>query len=174
MKTFAILLCLTCVPLPGQRAPVFQSETRQVLIDAIVTGKRGEYVRDLRAKDFRIWEDNKEQPVESLSLENASSPSEPRRLVLFFDDVGMSVTDQASARQAAVAFIDAHSDPNQLMAVVSFDGAYHVMQGFTENAGRRRRLCAPSDSPAELPSNPLLGMRALSATPPLPPLWPRA
>ena len=54
--------------------------------------------------------------------------------MLFFDKVGMSVTDQASARQAAVAFIDAHSDPNQLMAVVSFDGAFHVTQGFTGNA----------------------------------------
>ncbi len=136
MKTFAILLCLTCVPLPGQRAPVFQSETRQVLIDAVVTGKKGEYLRDLTAKDFRIWEDNREQPVQSLSPETASSAAEPRRLVLFFDEVGMSVADQASARQAAVAFIDVHSDRNQLMAVVSFDGAYHVMQGFTENAGR--------------------------------------
>ena len=84
MKTGAIFACffltcafLTCTAARAQRAPAFQSETQPVLIDAVVTGKKGEYVRDLTAKDFRIWEDNKEQTVESLSLETASSVRTP-------------------------------------------------------------------------------------------------
>ena len=54
---------------------VIRTETRVVLVDAVVTDKKGNYVRDLTAKDFRVWEDNKEQPVTSFSFEaDAASP----------------------------------------------------------------------------------------------------
>jgi hypothetical protein len=47
-----------------------KSETRLVLVDTVVTDKKGNYVRDLTAKDFKVWEDNKEQAVTSFSLED--------------------------------------------------------------------------------------------------------
>src|SRR5215467_14534185 len=55
---------------------VFKSQSKLVLVDSIVTDKKGNYIRDLTQKDFRIWEDNKEQEVKSFSYESASpSPS---------------------------------------------------------------------------------------------------
>jgi len=39
--------------------PVIKSETRVVLVDAVVTDKKGEYVRDLESKYFRFLEYNK-------------------------------------------------------------------------------------------------------------------
>ncbi len=47
---------------------VIRSETRVVLVDAVVTNKKGEYVHDLTAKDFKVWEDNKEQTIKQLLL----------------------------------------------------------------------------------------------------------
>src|ERR1022692_3687692 len=97
-------ICLLHTTASAQQPPAFQSETRMVLVDVVVTGKNGVYFPDLAARDFRIWEDNKEQPIRSFSLETDSSAAEPRRLVLFFDNIGMNATEQASARQAAAGF----------------------------------------------------------------------
>ena len=48
MKLTTLLLCLAGV-LGAQPPPVIQTETREVLVDAIVTGKNGAYIRDLSA-----------------------------------------------------------------------------------------------------------------------------
>jgi VWFA-related protein len=95
---------------------------------------KGEFVHDLTAKDFRIWQDGKEQAITSLSLESKST--EPHFLVLFFDGSGMALEDQSRARQAVSRFIDANAAPVRLMAVASFDGSLRVAQNFTDNAAR--------------------------------------
>src|ERR1700691_3878773 len=65
-----------------------KAESRLVLVDTVVTDKKGNYVRDLTAKDFHVWEDNKEQAVTSFSFESdtGSSPNQRHYLVLFFDN----------------------------------------------------------------------------------------
>jgi VWFA-related protein len=128
-----VLLCLTGFAGQAQQSPVIQIETRTVLVDAVVTGKRGEYVHDLTAKDFRIWQDGKEQAITSLSLESKSA--EPHFLVLFFDDTRMAGQDQFLARQAASRFIDANSGSSRSMAIVSYNGFLRVAQNFTDDAG---------------------------------------
>jgi hypothetical protein len=55
-------------PSEPQTSPVvIRKESRLVLVDAVVTDKKGNYIRDLTDKDFKIYEDNKEQPVASFS-----------------------------------------------------------------------------------------------------------
>ena len=130
----AALLCLASVSACAQPTPVIRTETRVVLVDAIVTNKQGEYVRDLTAKDFRIWEDNKEQTIQSVSLEQGSADVRPRYLVLFF--AGMSATDQLQSRQTISGFVDANVQENRKMAVVSYGGELRIDQNFTDDAGR--------------------------------------
>jgi VWFA-related protein len=118
----------------AQQNAVIRTEARVVLVDTIVTGKNGAYIRDLTAKDFRVWEDNKEQPLTSVSLESGGTAL--AALVLFFDETSMDVRDQIAVRQAASGFIDAGTGPNRKMAVVSYNGSLRVAQNFTDNAGR--------------------------------------
>ncbi|HUE20461.1 MAG TPA: VWA domain-containing protein, partial [Bryobacteraceae bacterium] len=99
--------------------PVIKSETRLVLVDAVVTDKKGQYVQDLEQKDFKVLEDNKEQTITSFSFEaNPNSPNNKQQhyMVLLFDNATMDFADQARARQAAAQFIDANAGPNRLMA----------------------------------------------------------
>jgi VWFA-related protein len=133
MRTFFVLalLCLAGGAVPAQ---VIQTESRTVLVDAVVTSKAGEYVHDLTAKDFRIWQDGKQQAITSVAIEAKST--EPHFLVLFFDDTRMAAQDQFLARQAASRFIDANAGPRRLMAVVSYNGALRIAQNFTDDAGR--------------------------------------
>ena len=130
------LLFLTAAAALAQQGTLIQTETRVVLVDAIVTGRSGAYVRDLTAKDFRVWQDNKEQTIRSVSLESASTASQPRPMVLFFDESSMEAGDQVQLRRLASSFIDAEMGPNRKMAVVSYNGSLRTAQNFTDNAGR--------------------------------------
>src|SRR5579863_10647526 len=131
MICFAALLALAIVyPVGRAQAPadsggVIRTETKLVLVDAVVTDKKGNYIHDLEVKDFKVWEDNKEQQIKSFSFEaGTSSPSNQKHyLVLFFDNSTMDFGQQALARQAAAKFIDTNGGPNRLMAIVNFGGA---------------------------------------------------
>src|SRR5437870_3066408 len=128
-------------PAPG--APTIRTETRLVLVDAVATDKKGAYVPDLELKDFKVWEDGKEQALKTFSF--GSDPAAPanskrRYMVLFFDNSSMDMTDQTRARQEAAKFVDANVGPDHLMAIVNFSGALQIAQNFTQDADRPRQV----------------------------------
>jgi VWFA-related protein len=168
MLCFAALLALAMVfPAARAQAPadsggVIRTETKLVLVDTVVTDKKGNYVKDLEAKDFKVWEDNKEQAIKSFSFEaGTASPSNSQKhyLVLFFDNSTMDFGAQGRARQAAAKFIDTNGGPNRLMAIVNFGGALQITQNFTEDTQRLKNVVngvkfstvAPNASDASAP-----------------------
>src|ERR1700733_6129798 len=140
---------------PVDSGVVIQTETRVVLVDAIVTDKKGDYLRNLTLKDFKVWEDNKEQNIKSFSFEQgAANPANSvrRYIVLFFDNSTMDFAAQAQARLAAGKFIDANAGPNRLMAIVNFGGAIQVAQNFTDDAERLKRVVSGTKFAAVTPN----------------------
>lgn len=122
---------------PMATSPVIRAESRVVLVDAVVTDKKGNYVHDLSQKDFKVYEDNKEQAVTSFSFGNdPSGPVNAQKhyMILFFDNSSMAPPDQIQARAAAGKFIAEAAGPDRLMAVVDFGGSLIVRQNFTTNA----------------------------------------
>src|ERR1700688_2062051 len=130
---------------PPQSNVVIKKESRLVLVDTVVTNKKGEYVHDLKQSDFKVYEDNKEQTISSFST--GSDPAiqasgQKRYLILFFDNSTMQPPDQIQARNAANPFIAANADADHLMAVVDFGGALRIVQNFTANAELLRSAVA--------------------------------
>ncbi len=126
-------------------SPTIKAETNLVLVDTVVTDKHGAYIRDLAQKDFKVWEDGKEQPITSFSLEDDSSgPSRTQThyMVLFFDNSTMEYGDQLRARDAAVKFLDANTAANRLIAIAEFDGTLRVTQNFTSDADRLKQVAS--------------------------------
>src|ERR1700683_4911198 len=121
---------------------VFRAETRLVLVDAVVTDKKGNYIRDLSQKDFKVWEDGKEQAITNFSFEENTGSSNPqtRYMVLFFDNSTMDFGDQAKARDAAAKFIDANAGPGRLIAIADFGGTVKISQNFTADAQRLKQV----------------------------------
>jgi VWFA-related protein len=120
-----------------QPVVVIKKESKLVLVDSVVTDKKGNYVRDLTQNDFKVFEDNKEQPVSTFSTgaDAATLANGQRRyLILFFDNSTMAAPDQIQARSAAAKFIEANAGPDRLMAVVDFGGSLRIVQNFTANA----------------------------------------
>jgi VWFA-related protein len=152
MKILSSFLFVATVAAGQQAAPqaypadpnsVIRVETNVVLVDAVVTDKKGNYVRDLKQKDFKIFEDGKEQSIKSFSFEaDPASPlnSQPRYLVLLFDNSTMNFGDQAIARKAAVSFIDSNAGPNRLMAIANFSGGLQITQNFTSDVARLKAV----------------------------------
>lgn len=124
-----------------QSGTVIKKESRLVLVDAVVTDKKGNYVRDLTQNDFKVYEDNKEQQVSSFSTGAdiaVQANAQKRYLILFFDNSSMQAPDQIQARNAAMKFVEASASPERLMAVVDFGGALSIRQNFTANANLLR------------------------------------
>src|ERR1700722_14076193 len=145
-----------------------KAETRLVLVDTVVTDKKGNYIRDLAAKDFKVWEDNKEQPIKNFSFEEkTASPdqAQKRYLVLFFDNSTMDMSDQMRARQAAAKFIDANAAPDRLIAVVEFGGNVRIAQNFTADAARLKQVVAGLKTSARSPNAAPVEVASLGTSP---------
>jgi VWFA-related protein len=159
----------------GAAAPstpdVFRTETRLVLVDTVVTDKKGNYIRDLAQKDFHVWEDGKEQSLTSFSFEEStgSADSQPHYLVLFFDNSTMDFGDQAKARDAAAKFIDANAGPGRLIALADFGGTVHISQNFTADAQRLKQVVMGIKGSAVSPNAQPPVMVASLAAPPAAP-----
>ena len=120
-----------------QSVAVIKKESRLVLVDAVVTDKKGKYIRDLTQNDFKVYEDNKEQQISSFSTGAdvaVQANAQKHYLILFFDNSSMQAPDQIQARDAAMKFVEASASPDRLMAVVDFGGALSIRQNFTANA----------------------------------------
>ena len=156
-------------PAPSGSVPVIKAETRVVLVDTVVTDKKGAYLTDLTQKDFHVWEDNKEETITSFSLEQETAPaanSQKHYLILFFDNSTMALEDQIHARDAATRFIQANAGRNLAMAVAKFGGMLQIAQNFTTDGERLKRavnglkqsIVSPEDNTVEVAS---LGMPSL-------------
>lgn len=113
---------------------VIRSESNLVLVDTVVMDKKGNYISDLKEKDFKVYEDGKEQAVKSFSYEADPASGAPDRkhyMVLVFDDASMGQGDQIRARQAASKFIDDNAAPNRMMTVMNLAGTGFSLQDFT-------------------------------------------
>ncbi len=151
-----------------QPPAIIKSETKVVVVDVVVTDKKGAYVHDLTAKDFHVLEDNKAQTIQSATLQSTSQSAADgaRRtdyLVLVFDYSSMDSGDQIRARQAAAGFIDANLSSNRRMAVANLDAGLQIAQSFTDNAGRLKEAVGGSkaaDISANSSNNALIGTSA--------------
>jgi VWFA-related protein len=118
--------------------PVIKTESRVVLVDAVVTDKKGNYLHGLTQQDFKVYEDNKEQTITSFSFgsDPTTTPGggQKRYLVLFFDNSSMGMPDQIQARSAAKKFIENNASPDRMTAIAEFGGSLRIKQNFTANA----------------------------------------
>jgi VWFA-related protein len=140
---FTVLASLAalCPPSPSQESAApprltIRTESREVLVDAVVRDKKGKLVRDLGSGDFRVWDDGKEQAVTSFSVESpgvAPEKAQKHYLLLLFDNTSGSHTNLIAARRDTARFISAFAGPDRYMAVATFNGSLGIAQNFTLN-----------------------------------------
>jgi VWFA-related protein len=136
--------------------PVIKTESRIVLVDAVVTDKKGNYIRDLQQQEFKVYEDNKEQAITSFSFgtePGVQEKGQKRYMVLFFDNSSMDKADQIQARKAAATFIEKTAGADRMMAIAEFGGSLMIRQNFTANAEQLKAAVSGVQTPY-LETNP--------------------
>ncbi len=154
-------------PAPPDSGAVFKSETKLVLVDTVVTDKKGNYIRDLTKKDFKVYEDGKEQEVKSFSFQaDPASPWNHQKhyMVLFFDNSTMDFGQQAYARKAAAAFIDSNAGPNRYIAIINYGGSISLSQNFTDDVDRLKKVVSGVKFSSVAPNDTSSDTSAMNAT----------
>jgi VWFA-related protein len=63
---------------PEQTSPTFKAETRQVLVDVVVSDHAGHFVPGLKATDFMLFEDGKPQKIAGFGAhQQPTTPAKP-------------------------------------------------------------------------------------------------
>jgi VWFA-related protein len=152
----------------------FAVEVGYVEVDAIVTDRNGQPVRDLTREEFTVLEDGKPQTIDlfsridipydrpepaaafpvPLDVQTNARPFEGRVYVIVLDELHTSSTRSLLVRAAARRFLERHFGEGDLAAVVHTAGASDRGQGLTSD---RQLLLAAVDKfiGQKLPSSTL-------------------
>ncbi len=122
---------------PGYATPTFNATTRNVILDAVVTDKKGSVVTGLTRNDFVIREDNAPQQIQSFDAVTAGSSAAdaaPHTLLLV-DELNTRFEDMAYTRYSVNRLL--HHDGVKLdqptaLYILSNDGL-RVLQNYTRD-----------------------------------------
>jgi Ca-activated chloride channel homolog len=126
---FLLVLLLSNQSEPrAQDDDVIRTNTELVLLNVTVMDKTGQYLRKLRATDFKVYDDGVEVPpssIVSFELEEA-----PYAAVVLLDSSGSMETRFSLARSAAIRFLDGLR-AEDVAAVYRFDSKVERVQEFS-------------------------------------------
>jgi Ca-activated chloride channel homolog len=121
-------LCLNVVVVVAQDDDVIRTNTELVVLNVTVTDKAGQYVKGLKASDFKVYEDGvevKQNMIASFSLQES-----PYAAVVLLDSSGSMEARFSLARSAAIRFLDGLR-PEDVAAVYRFDSKVERVQEFS-------------------------------------------
>ena len=127
---------------PAGPITTLKSESRLVLVDTVVTDKKGNYISDLSEKDFKVWEDDKEQPINSFSLSQSSADlkGQPQYMVVIFDNSNLKNVDLKRERDTAAKFVETYAGPNRYVAIMDFGNTLSLAQNFTTDSAHLQQV----------------------------------
>jgi len=148
-------------PTPPPDDDVVKITTKLVQLDAVVTDKDGNQVRDLSIADFEILQDGEPQKITNFSYINTESPAQSSpvttvkngknvvlppparvrsenngRIVTFIVDDGNCTASQigmTAAREALSKFIAEQMLPNDLVSIYQTRGGSSLLQQYTSD-----------------------------------------
>jgi len=122
------LLLINVVVVVAQDDDVIRTNTDLVVLNVTVTDKAGQYVKALKASDFKVFEDGVE--VKPDMLANFSVQESPYAAVVLLDSSGSMEERFSLARSAAIRFLDGLR-PEDVAAVYRFDSKVERVQEFS-------------------------------------------
>src|SRR5579864_467599 len=157
VRIFFLVLLLTSQPFEAQTSsdqttPVFKAETRQVLVDVVVTDHAGHFIPGLKPSDFTVLEDGSPQKIAAFGahLQPATpvKPAPPIQLpphqytnyqiadpgrpitIVLMDVLNTQVQDQAYTKKQMIGFLK-DLPPGQRVALFALGTHLQTIQGFT-------------------------------------------
>ncbi|MDE1154996.1 MAG: VWA domain-containing protein [Acidobacteriaceae bacterium] len=159
-SVMVVALSLTPLALDAQQAPPsMKVVSRLVVLDVVVTDKKGQPVTDLTQNDFEIFEDNQPQTIRSFEPPSAHElpsdttsnpkdevfdPAKPANFgqspvtILVLDQLNTHFTDSSFARQQMAEYLKAQPEllsvPTTLLVV--YQDHFKLLQEFTRDRSK--------------------------------------
>jgi VWFA-related protein len=140
-------------PSQADSVPTFRSQARVVLVDVIVSDKKGQFVPGLKAEDFTVEEDHKPQRISGFNVHRYEAPRALPAMqlpanqytnfsqqgpggavtILLLDVLNTPQLEQIYARKAMVNFLK-HLPPGQRVGLYVLSEHPRLVQGFTSSS----------------------------------------
>lgn len=131
LPVILILFAVSFVPAQNSDE-VIRVETRLVPFEVSVTDKNGKPVRNLQAKDFKLFVDDVEQPIEFFESLKKTGAGRPLSIVFALDVSGSVTPDELLKLKTAMQnFTVRLADYNSYFAVMTFGMRVKTLQSFT-------------------------------------------
>jgi VWFA-related protein len=122
-------------------------ETELITLDATVTDKDGNFLRDLKAEDFAVYEDGLEQKLDFFEASEEAALTRPLAVVFALDTSGSIKPEEVvRQREAAESFMK-FVRPESVFAVASFSSEFRLVQDFTSDPKKISRAFSRLDEP---------------------------
>ena len=108
-------------------------ETTEVLLPVTVRDSSGQYLTNLKAQDFSVYEDGILQPITSFALKRM-----PVHVVLLIDTSSSVTRELDDFKNAAWSFIN-QLDPEDKFSLIRFDDKVELVQDWTSNRATLKR-----------------------------------
>jgi VWFA-related protein len=143
--TFIILGCgFASLALPSQAQPpraqnppsstTIRVDTDLVVVDVTVTDQKGNYVRDLRADEFQLFENGRPRKIDFFRMTDEAALSRPLAVVFALDVSGsLKPEETATLREAALKFTELMNG-DSVFAALAFNYDVKILQDFTNDA----------------------------------------
>ena len=122
------VLLVNVVVVVAQDDDVIRTNTDLVVLNVTVTDKAGQYVKGLKASDFKVYEEGVEVQPEMMA--GFSVQESPYAAVVLLDSSGSMEARFSLARSAAIRFLDGLR-PEDVAAVYRFDSKVERVQEFS-------------------------------------------
>jgi len=127
-------------PLPSPKSEqqispgdVISVETTEVMLPVTVRDSNGRLVAALKRDDFRVFEDNREQPLRDLALRQV-----PVDAILMVDASSSAARNLDDFRRAAEGFAD-RLGPDDRISLIKFDDSVQLLQDWTRSRFQLQR-----------------------------------
>ena len=125
---------------------VLKIDTDLVMVEAAAMDKTGNYVRHLKAGDFRLWVDEKPARIEFFNVTDEVALSRPLAVVFALDISGSLKTEEVAVlRQAALKFTEVLQGES-IFSALGFNYEVKVYQDFTSDQKKLAKALAKMDS----------------------------
>jgi Ca-activated chloride channel homolog len=112
-------------------------DTDLVAIDVTATDANGNYIRDLRADEFELFEDGKPRKIDFFTMTDESTLSRPLAAIFALDISGsLKPEETVTLREAALKFAELMKGES-VFAAMAFNDKVKILQDFT---GDSRKL----------------------------------
>jgi Ca-activated chloride channel family protein len=131
--TVALATMLGVVPASPRQDQTVKLSADLVTVDAAVTDRDGNFIRNLKAEDFTIFEDGIPQKLEFFEANQEAALTRPIAVVFAIDNSGSIKPEEViKQREAAEGFMRLVR-PESLFAVIAFQYKPRVVQDFTSD-----------------------------------------